>query len=312
MLLGERTFILGGNSLPERLLLQRNLATAQADAGFGIVDASELTGSNALDGLGRMNGPLAFGILADETRHEVIDVAHLELDGLFVGRLFPRIGGNEVQVGQAEVVPVLQLRVPAVSHEDDVLADILLHYEPWSAAQSQALALSDGVEPITSVMADYTSCLDVDDLALLFAQQSAHELVVVNLPQETDALTVLSVCTGKTGFLCQSAHFVLHEVTDRKYGMPKLLVCELGQEVGLVLDGIGCRTEPYESVALNASGIMTCGDIVVMTANLLFERAKLDEAVAHHIGIGCQAKLDSLDCIAHDLFPIFLLEVGHL
>ena len=110
------------------------LATAVADLVIGIVDAAKLPGGNALNGLVGVD-VIALIIQGDDAWHEVVDVAHLEGDGHFL--LFE--GGwegtcDEVHVRQTEVVAVLQLGVPSVSNEDDVLLHVLFHDKPRSTA----------------------------------------------------------------------------------------------------------------------------------------------------------------------------------
>ena len=110
------------------------LATAIADLVIGIIDAAKLPGGNALNGLVGVD-VIALIIQGDDAWHEVVDVAHLEGDGHFL--LFE--GGwegtcDEVHVRQTEVVAVLQLGVPSVSNEDDVLLHVLLHDKPRSTA----------------------------------------------------------------------------------------------------------------------------------------------------------------------------------
>lgn len=156
------------------------LPAAVADAGVGIVDAAELAGGDALDGL-RGVDVVALFVERQRAWHEVVHVAHLELYGLVYRWLLPRVGRDEMEVGKAEVVAVLQLRVPAVGYEDDVLLDVLLDHEPWAAAQAEPLALPDGVEPVAAMCADDLARLDVNDLSFLFAHEAAHKVVVVDL-----------------------------------------------------------------------------------------------------------------------------------
>ena len=98
----------------------------------------------------------------------------------------------------------------------------------------------------------------------------------------------------------------------REERVAELFVAELREEVRLVLDWVFCCAEPHLAISHDVCGIMTRRDVIVVVSHLLLERAKLDESVAHHVGIGRQSFLDALDSIAHDLFPILFLKVSHL
>jgi hypothetical protein len=65
--------------------------------------------------------------------------------------------------------------------EDEVPGDVLPLDEPGTVRKAQALALSDGVEPVSLVAAEDTSCLELHDLPLPLAQVVAHELAVGDL-----------------------------------------------------------------------------------------------------------------------------------
>ena len=116
-------------------LLRPYLAAAETDGGVAVVDAAKLSGGDALDG-GVGVDVVAILLLGDEALHEVVYVAYLELDGHACAcqcLVAPGIAGDEVEVGKAEVVAILQLCVPTLSHEDDVLLDVLLDHKPWAA-----------------------------------------------------------------------------------------------------------------------------------------------------------------------------------
>ena len=57
---------------------------------------------------------------------------------------------------------------------------------------------------------------------------------------------------------------------------------------------------------------MARGNKVVVVATLLVEGAKLDEAVAHHVRIGCQSCAYLIHSIFSDLIPVFLMAVNDL
>ncbi len=205
---------------------------------------------------------------------------------------------------------VLQLRVPSVRHEHDVLLHIFLHHKPGSAAQSQALALTDGVEPEAFVASHNLARLDVDDASLLLAHETCEELVVVDFPQKADALTVLAAGTGQMCFLSNAPHLAFGQMTDGEQTVAELLVCELCQKIRLVLHRVGSRAQPHFAVLLDARGIMPGCYKVVVVPHQFVECPELDETVAHHIGVGRKPFLHALYGVAHHALPIFLLQVG--
>ena len=71
---------------------------------------------------------------------------------------------------------------------DDILCYILLDDKPRTATQPHAFALADGVKPVTFMLADELARLQFYHVTLLFSEITSQVVVVVNLPQETDAL----------------------------------------------------------------------------------------------------------------------------
>ena len=121
-----------------------------------------------------------FGV-ADFEKHWVLHAA------------FPRVARDEMEVCEAEMVAVLSLAGIRMGNIDDVALDVFAGDKPWAAAQSEPLALADGVKPITMVAADDASRFPLDDVALLLAQKRAQVVVVVDFAQETDTLAVATV-----------------------------------------------------------------------------------------------------------------------
>ena len=218
-----------------------------------------------------------------------------------------------MEVGKAELVAVLELGVPAMGYEDDVFLDVLLDDEPGTATEAEAFALPYGVEPEALVTTYDLTGLDVDDTSFLLAHELTYEVVVVDLAEEADALAVLAVGTGQVGVEGDAAHLFLHQMADGEDGVGELLVGELCEEVGLVLDGVFGRAEPCASLLVDdGGGVVASGYLVVVVTYLLLEGSELDEAVAHDVGVGGEAALDAVDGIAHDEVPVFLLQVGDL
>ena len=114
------------------ILIDTYLAAAVANFGIGIVNAAELTGGDALYGFVGMY-VIPFFVKGNEARQKMVHMPDLKLDGQIYGYLIPGIAGDEMHVGQTEIMSVLQLGVPSVSHKDDILLDVLLDYEPRAA-----------------------------------------------------------------------------------------------------------------------------------------------------------------------------------
>ena len=136
-----------------------------------------------------------FGV-ADFEKHWVLHAA------------FPRVARDEMEVCEAEMVAVLSLAGIRMGNIDDVALDVFAGDKPWAAAQSEPLALADGVKPITMVAADDASRFPLDDVALLLAQKRAQVVVVVDFAQETDTLAVATVGGRKVLAFSNVAHLL--------------------------------------------------------------------------------------------------------
>ena len=64
-----------------------------------------------------------------------------------------------------EVLLIGCLWVVAVRHINDVLLNVFLDDKPWATAQSHAFTLSDGVEPVTFVLANEFASLQLNHIA---------------------------------------------------------------------------------------------------------------------------------------------------
>ena len=214
-----------------------------------------------------------------------------------------------MKAGQVDDIAVLSGRVVALRDIKNVVGYILLYDKPRSTAQEKTFALPDGVEPIAFVGSQLASSFKFDNVALALAKVSAEEVVVVDFPEEADALRVLAFGTGKVGGACDVAHLRLHQPSYRKHEFRYLMVVELREEIGLVFQRVfGCG-EKLDAVDDVGSGVMTCGDAVVLVAATLLESAELDELVAHNVWVGCQPFADGFDGVGDDAVPVFAKEV---
>ena len=109
-------------------------------------------------------------------------------------------------------------------------------------------------------------------------------------------MRVLSVGTGQVSLMRYCAHLALHQVSDREHQFLYLTVLQLREKIGLVLDRVKCSRKKCCSIDIGGTCIMAGGDAVIVLATSILEGTELDEAVAHHIGIGyVQPPLDDDD-----------------
>ena len=71
---------------------------------------------------------------------------------------------------------------------EDVLRHILFDHEPRASAKAKAVTLADGVEPQALMTAYQPACLQFHHVAGLLTQIATDVVVVVDFPQEADAL----------------------------------------------------------------------------------------------------------------------------
>ena len=154
------------------------------------------------------------------------------------------------------------------------------------------------------MLAYLTACLDFDDGTGACAEVPFYEVGVVNLAEEADALRVLSDGVRQTGLGGHAAHLALGEIAEREHDVAQLVIADLGQEVGLVLDGVGGRAEPAEAVAFDHAGIVAGGHLVELMAPASFER----QLVSHHVGMWREPLSDGAERVGHDAVPVFLVE----
>ena len=203
--------------------------------------------------------------------------------------------------------------VVAVGDVEDVVGDIFFDDEPGTAGEAHAFALTDGVEPEAFVLTDTTTGFEFDDITGVFTEVTSDIVVVIDLPQKTDALGVLALGIDEVLTLCNLTYFILDVMTDRKNRLAQLPVVNLREEVGLILHGVRTGDEPLPTCLINLRlGIMARGNQVVVMPSFLIEGPELDETVAHHIGIGRKTRPYLLHRVTGDLIPVFAMTVDDL
>ena len=322
---------------------------AEAEPVVGRVDNAELSGGDALHGLFGLDNPQAVGCLIQFSRREFGCVPYFEayVDGVFRQALrqrrFEQGFSHKAETAQAYNLAVLGRSLKSFGNVEDVLRNVFFDNIPRAAAQTESLALPDGVEPKAVVVAEAFACFLFDNGADFNAEIAPYKVVVIDFAQKADALAVFAGRAGKFGFFGNGAHFVFHEAAHRKHEFGKLGVAYLPQKVGLILYRVLGRAQKHrlfglqhldavflhglniaEAVVLiriahggdvglleNArGGVMPGGDAVEILAVFFFESPELDEFVAHHVGIGREAAFYGVDGVFDHVVPVFAVQ-GH-
>ena len=277
-----------------------------------IIDHCKLARCDSLHVLFAINDPLSVTDAGESATHYVRGMAVLEHDVNGAVHTFPWIARDEVHLVEPQGAAILLGCAVTVRDINDVLVHVLAHHIPWSSTQSQAFTLANRVEPIAAVLTQLATRFQLNDGTGAFAQMAADEIVVVDLAQEADALAVSTMGIGQVGILGNAAHLVLGQRADGEHDMLQLLVGNLRQEIGLVLDRVNRRGQIFHTIYNLGSRIMpSCGHVKVLTPPLL-KKTELDHAVAHHVGVGRETCLDGAQGVFHHMIPVLLMQRHHL
>lgn len=99
-------------------------------------------------------------------------------------RSVPRVGCQEVEIGEEELAAVLLPRVISVGHENNVFLNVFLDNKPWTATEAEALSLADGVKPIAVVSANLAPRFKLNDIAFLLSEELAEKTAVIDFPRK--------------------------------------------------------------------------------------------------------------------------------
>ena len=145
-----------------------------ANAVLAVVNHGKLSGRYALHFLLRVNPVAPVGQTGQGAWNEF---GHMSVFERYFGQ--PGVARNPVHLVEHDFAPILFLRVIAATHVDYVVVYVLAHDVPRAAAQAQALALADGVEPEAAVLAQLPSRLQFNNRPGALAQVAANEVVIV-------------------------------------------------------------------------------------------------------------------------------------
>ena len=140
-------------------------------------------------------------------------MTQLDLQCGVIGR-----SGNPVQLTCIELGPGLALQLIAMDNIDSIPVNVFLHHIPGSTAQSQALSLPYGVEPVPPVLPQHRAHVQVNNITGTLSQIKLNKLVVFNLAEKADALTVLAILRGQVMGLRQGTYLGLGVLAQGKQG----------------------------------------------------------------------------------------------
>ena len=101
---------------------------------------------------------------------------------LCFGRLSNRKGGGEpVNVVDGEIRLISRFRVVTVGDVEDVVGDVFFDDEPGTAGEAHAFALTDGMEPETTMRTDTTTSFEFDDITGVFTEVTSDIVIVIDL-----------------------------------------------------------------------------------------------------------------------------------
>ena len=238
-----------------------------------VVDDAELAGGDTVDrGLG-VDDVGVGGSLFQRTREIFGGVTDFKCN--FFVLCFGRLGdrGEPMDIMDGEVGFVGGGGIVAVGDVEDVVGDIFFDDEPGTARETHAFTLTDGVEPEAFMLTDTTTGFEFDDITGVFTEITSDIVIVIDLPQKTDALRVLAPGIDEVFTLRNLTHLILHIMTDGKNRLAQLPIVDLREEVGLVLHGVRTGDEPLPTCLINLRlGIMARGNEVVVMPSFLIVR----------------------------------------
>ena len=147
-----------------------------------VVDYAKLTRCHALYQLVGMDDELALARALKHSRMVFGRMANLEAHTCRCARLTPRVERKKVEIVYGEVLLVSGTRFETLTHIQHIVGYILFHDVPRTATEAESVALSDGVEPQTAVLAYKPARLQFEYFARLLAEELAYVVVMFILP----------------------------------------------------------------------------------------------------------------------------------
>ena len=133
------------------------------------------------------------------------------------------------------------------------------------------MTLADRVKPKTFVFTYLLTRLPFQHITRILTEIPFYIIIVLDLPQKTDALGILPLGIDQMFALSNLTNFVLHMMTDGEQSLTQLPVVNLCQEISLILHGVRTGGEPFLPVDPFSLCIMARGNEIVVFTTLLIE-----------------------------------------
>ena len=189
-------------------------------------------------------------------------MAYLESHLHLFLRSLPGIIRNEMKIVHTEFIAVLQCRITSAGHVNPFSSTSLRTTNHGPPPNPNPLRWY-GMKPIAPMLAQL-STVSNSTISLPFAKNGA-QIIIINLSQKADALTVTTSGAGQSGTQGYVTNLILHQSAQWKHQFGNFAIIYLCQKVGLVFHGIGSGTEPCLSIPQHRSGVVPgCRDIEIL------------------------------------------------
>ena len=274
-------------------------------SGAGGIKDDALAGGDRPLGAMKVNGGVAlFSNRAESALLISLPIAYLgEKGGLRRGRgaVNPfKASGQESGTVEFGVLPPL--------HINGVVVGVFGDHKPWfpGAAQSESLALSEGVEIDPSVAADHLAVESFEGTWTV-GDVPGDKILEVSLADKTDAGAVFFESGGEIVLMGQAAHLRFFQVTDGEENIFEYRFLEGVEKIGLILVGIHSRRQVVATVVELVLAVVPGGQKIGTDIHALLEKMlEFDLLIAEDIGIGCLPPVERVEKGTEDLFPILV------
>ena len=253
---------------------------------------------------------VAFGEVDGDTRGAVARAR-------FDARLGGKLGAGGAEIGQDRTTGIEAFGVGTVVADDEfVRGHAFVDHDiggfRFRRGDADAAALSERVVVQSAMLAEHAAG-EIDDRAGFFREIFFQKILHADFADEADALAVFFLRSDQSGLGGLGAHFALEQLADRKPGASDLLGSQHGEEIRLVLAGIGAFVNRFGMVGPGRSARVVSGadTVEAFAQREIEEDAEFYLAIAIDIGIGCHALGVTLEQVIHDAFAVVFDEIDH-